>query len=550
MSDGTGTVSYAYDDNGMKTGVTTTYTGLSPKTVSYSYFPDGQQEAVGTPGGSFNYSYDRAGRLTSLTNPEGETSSWSYLGNNWFGTQSLGNGVTTTYSENARGYVTSLVTETSTSAILSDFSGMAYDALGDRTAMTASIPGQTAYSGSTSYGYDTVTAHGTRSRIISESSTRNGGYSQTNAYDTAGNPATLRSVSTGSYNSDNQTTSSSYAYDGNGNPTTYSGTSLTFDAENRMTSFGTVQSSGYNGDDLRAWKTNSSGTTYYLYDGTHPICELNTSGAITAVNTFGACGLLSRYSGSSSTFYTFDPQGNPVQRLDSNANILTTSSFDAFGDRNTTNTNSDPFCGYGAQCGYYLDTETGLQLLSHRYFDAALGRFINRDPAGVGVSINPYEYCKDNPVSLNDPSGYSPFEYWELLVACAGAAVEIIGIAAGTPSSCGANTVCKSLLNCLAGMLGVALSAYAGACAGSALSALLDYFLDKLCDNLFNCNKKPGNFMCDLYGALVDAALGCISSLIIGFDETSFEQSLASMVMDLLGIDVTSYCDSKGGGII
>ena len=38
--------------------------------------------------------------------------------------------------------------------------------------------------------------------------------------------------------------------------------------------------------------------------------ELNSSGAVTAVNTWGANGLLSRNTGSSE-FYTFDPQSLP-----------------------------------------------------------------------------------------------------------------------------------------------------------------------------------------------------------------------------------------------
>jgi hypothetical protein len=35
------------------------------------------------------------------------------------------------------------------------------------------------------------------------------------------------------FNSDNQITNSGFSYDGEGNPTTYGGTSLTFDAEDR-----------------------------------------------------------------------------------------------------------------------------------------------------------------------------------------------------------------------------------------------------------------------------------------------------------------------------
>jgi hypothetical protein len=101
-----------------------------------------------------------------------------------------------------------------------------------------------------------------------------------------------------------------------------------------------------------AWKENTGGTTYFLYDGMQPVCELNSSGSLTAVNTFGANGLLSRRVSSTSTFYTFDNQGAVAQRLDSSAGNVDTNQFDAFGNRiASTDSSTDPFSGYGAQWG-------------------------------------------------------------------------------------------------------------------------------------------------------------------------------------------------------
>ena len=58
---------------------------------------------------------------------------------------------------------------------------------------------------------------------------------------------------------------------------------------------GTGATFGYTGDGLRAWKQTSGGIrTYYLGDGSDPVCELTASGTVQAVNTFGATGLLSR----------------------------------------------------------------------------------------------------------------------------------------------------------------------------------------------------------------------------------------------------------------
>jgi hypothetical protein len=52
------------------------------------------------------------------------------------------------------------------------------------------------------------------------------------------------------------------------------------------------------------------------------VCELDSSGAVTATNTFGAAGLLSRHTSSDSLFYSFDPAGNVAQVQDSNASVL------------------------------------------------------------------------------------------------------------------------------------------------------------------------------------------------------------------------------------
>jgi len=42
--------------------------------------------------------------------------------------------------------------------------------------------------------------------------------------------------------------------------------------------------------------------------------------------------------------------------------------------------------GYKAQWGYHTDVETGILLLTHRYFDPARGRFLTR-PIGVWLRM-------------------------------------------------------------------------------------------------------------------------------------------------------------------
>jgi hypothetical protein len=135
-------------------------------------------------------------------------------------------------------------------------------------------------------------------QLTQEASTRAGSYTNNFAYDSAGNPTTYKGVSH-TFNTNNQ--NNVHTFDGAGNPTTYGGVSLTYDTEQRLTAVGSVLTVGYSADGIRAWKQNSTARTYFLYDGDIPVVEMNSSGTVTATNTFGAHGLLARRSGGSST---------------------------------------------------------------------------------------------------------------------------------------------------------------------------------------------------------------------------------------------------------
>ncbi|MEI9478031.1 MAG: RHS repeat-associated core domain-containing protein, partial [Deltaproteobacteria bacterium] len=52
--------------------------------------------------------------------------------------------------------------------------------------------------------------------------------------------------------------------------------------------------------------------------------------------------------------------------------------------------------------GAFLDSETGLCQMRGRYYDPSFGRFLTQD-VNPG---NPYSYCRNNPTSMSDPSGW------------------------------------------------------------------------------------------------------------------------------------------------
>ena len=290
-----------------------------------------------------------------------------------------------------------------TPSTLSDFGGtggVTHDGAGNTLSVPSSVTGVTALTGTNTYTLDSL------NRLTAESSTRDGGYSEANVFDGAGNPTTLRGTSGLSYNADNQL--STDTFDGNGSPTTYKSVTATYDSDDQLTSYGSALTAGYDAFGMRAWKQNASSVrTYFLYDGARPVCELNSSGTVTAVNTFGANGLISRATISGGTptptYYTFDTTGSVAQRTDSSGAVTSSDLYDSFGVG--LSPPPDPF-GFGAQFGYYTDSETGLILCGQRYYDPATARWLTRDPIGYAGGMDLYAYCGNGPIGKADPSGY------------------------------------------------------------------------------------------------------------------------------------------------
>ena len=68
--------------------------------------------------------------------------------------------------------------------------------------------------------------------------------------------------------------------------------------------------------------------------------------------------------------------------------------------------------------GYYYDVELGFYYLNSRYYDPALGRFINADDVsllganGDFASLNLYAYCGNNPIARADDGG----KFWNVVI--------------------------------------------------------------------------------------------------------------------------------------
>lgn len=407
VADGTGTSTSGYDDLDLLLTSTRTYTGISGKTFNYAYYPDGSRQTMVNPAGTWTYHYDANSRPTSMASPAG-TASYQYLDNGWLSKRTLPNGAYTDYAYNAIGALTGLTNKNSGGSTLSSYGTFVYDGVFNLKNVTGSVTGQSTLSGTQTWTYDT------KDRLLSEVGTRLGGYTQNFGYDNSGNPTTFKGIGQ-TFNSDNQRSATGYVFDGNGNPTTYAGTALTFDPENRVTGIGASWTAGYGADDLRAWKQVSGTRTYYLYDGTDPVAEMNSSGTVTATNSFGPDGLVARQQSGAWIQYQFDQQGNVSQRLNASQTVLSSSVYDAYGLESNVGSPTDTF-GFNAQWGYLFDRENGLYACSYRQYDPNQGRWINRDPIGYEGGVNVYGYCEASPNQNIDPLGHSRLTYlYELI---------------------------------------------------------------------------------------------------------------------------------------
>ena len=105
-------------------------------------------------------------------------------------------------------------------------------------------------------------------------------------------------------------------------------------------------------------------------------------------------------------FSHLDRPGIIAKTTDVSGTVVDSRRYDAFGlPISVTNpTNSQK--GFASAFGIQEDSETGLKLMGHRYYDSGSGRFITRDRAGAGT--NWYAYCDNNPLKAVDPDGDKP----------------------------------------------------------------------------------------------------------------------------------------------
>ena len=107
--------------------------------------------------------------------------------------------------------------------------------------------------------------------------------------------------------------------------------------------------------------------------------------------------------GGVSHFNNLDALGHLRGQTNAAKTLTDTLTSDAFGQTVLrTGTNPLPF-GFEADAQYQSDADSGLTLVGNRYYDPAIGRFLQPDPSGQ--EDNDYAYAANNPLSNNDRNG-------------------------------------------------------------------------------------------------------------------------------------------------
>jgi RHS repeat-associated protein len=414
VTDPTGTYQFTFDNMGRLTNTTTSYTFLAGRNFTTSYGYDAASNRTGftdPESGATSYVYDTLNRLQTLTPP----AAFSGTGNFGFSYDALSrrtqmtrpNGLKSVYAYDNLSRLQSVLHQSGTTTL--DGAAYAVDNAGNRTSRTPQPSGT-----ASNYAYDAIY----QLTGVTQGATTTESYT----YDPVGNRLSSLGVSPYTNNTSNELTSipgTTYAYDNNGNTQTeVAGTNTTsyaWDFENRLTSVtlpgtgGTV-SFKYDPFGRRIYKSSSSGTSVFAYDGDNLVEETNSGGA--AVARY-AQGLnidepLAMLRSGATTYYHADGLGS-VTSLSSAAGALAqTYTYDSFGKLTASaGSLANPFQYTGRES----DPETGLYYYRARYYDPAAGRFLSEDSIEFNGGMNLYRFVGNSPLIYRDPLGLMSMEY-------------------------------------------------------------------------------------------------------------------------------------------
>jgi RHS repeat-associated protein len=361
--------------------------------------------------------------------------------------------VSYTYDNN--GNITKLVDDSATNAAKTvDY---AYDALNRLTAASSSVAvnGQNFHQ---TFSYDAI------GNILSKSDKGSYTYTGGSAY---ANPHAVASITNG-------TSTTSYAYDNNGNLASVSGGfAYGWDYQNRLATASSSSSTASYGYDYTGQRVKTVNGTSTIYD---PAATYSVSGVTSTKHIFLGGTLVGTITGtaSSSAMYAVltDHLGGANVVLDNTGAVSEVIDYYPYGSARLDE-KTGSFNERRKYIGQDYDGQTQLDYLNARYYDGSRGQFISEDPIFVALGspsaeqmaqqtlqdilsnpqqLNAYSYALDNPITIEDPSGkasiFSLLSQLSTALQKLSVLVARIGVgSASTVSGAVATPVASSLFN-------------------------------------------------------------------------------------------------------
>ncbi len=436
-SDGTPAVSFSYNAQGLRTSVTD---GLGSVTYGYDSNTDRlTQESRTLTGvtGTFTtgYSYNIKGDLTSMTYPSGRVVNFNYatgggccnsrlssvfdqITNTTINSvpnynaageilaNTLGNGVTQSYTYNNRLQQTGLTASLSGTSLMN----FAYN-YGTSSTNTGRVLARTdniQQEHSVQYQYDSIYR---LSQVFSNDTLWNISWT----FDIWGNrlmqtpqglaasttPPKVGTQTLGYTNNRNTL----YSYDAAGNQINDGLHNYTFNAENQIASMdGGAATYAYDGEGRRMKKTAGPETTYYFYGSGGIISEFTTSSAISTATVAA--------NSDKSFYHMTDKLGSAVLvMMNTSGVVIENNRTLPYGEAWLPTDNGQPSTNDKKFTTYQRDAESGLDYAMNRYFANTNGRFQSVDSGPLYLrrpaTLNRYVYAMDDPINQIDAKGLS-----------------------------------------------------------------------------------------------------------------------------------------------
>lgn len=357
-----GTISRVYDDLDRLTSETT-----PQGSVSYTYDAAGRRSTMTVQGQpTVTYTWDAANRVTQIQQAAGaingnavQTISFTYDNANRRVQTTLVNGIVAAYTYDDANELTGITYTTSTGTLIGDLS-YTYDGAGRRNSVGGSLA----------------------------------------------NVLPGVAVSSASVDANNRLSNwggQALTYDANGNLVSDGANTYTWDERNQLVSISGATSASFAYDSFgrRTSKTVAGMQTKFVYDGINAVQQ--TTGS-TVLSLLGGLGVDERYaelSAEHQAIVLVDGIGSTIALADAAQTIQTSYAYDAYGNVS--------YSGALSTSAQYTGREndgTGLYYYRARYYSPKYGRFISEDPIGwASGQTNSYVYVGGHPVVSTDPLG-------------------------------------------------------------------------------------------------------------------------------------------------